>query len=69
MLLSCTFVQVQVYEEKAQVGGACKTEYPFQRAPELGTSTGSLLKLDPFCNPYVALCHVQSCQLSQSVSS
>lgn len=35
-------LQVSVYEEKAQVGGACKTEYPFKNAPQLGTSTGSI---------------------------
>lgn len=33
-------VQVEVHEAKDKVGGACKTEYPFQNAPGLGTSTG-----------------------------
>ena len=30
-------------EEKATIGGACKTERPFARAPNLATSTGAYL--------------------------
>jgi len=30
-----------VHEAKDTVGGACKTEYPFSNAPDLGTSTGN----------------------------
>lgn len=37
------FLQVQVFEEKAMVGGACRTEYPFPKAPGLGQSTGAYL--------------------------
>ena len=29
-----------MHEAKDMVGGACKTEYAFRRAPNLGTSTG-----------------------------
>eukprot|EP01041_Mallomonas_annulata_P008782 gene8782-18160_t len=36
-------LKVTVLEEKSQVGGATKTEYPFAKAPRLGTSTGSYL--------------------------
>lgn len=36
-------LRVIVVEEKAQVGGAAKTEYPFARAPKLGMSTGAYL--------------------------
>ncbi len=36
-------LDVLVLEEKAQVGGAAKTEFPFQKAPSLGTSTGAYL--------------------------
>jgi phytoene dehydrogenase-like protein len=32
-----------VLEEKSEVGGAAKTERPFKKAPELGTSTGAYL--------------------------
>src|SRR5947209_19337181 len=34
---------VTVLEEKQVVGGAAKTEYPFAKAPGLGTSTGAYL--------------------------
>lgn len=33
---------MQVFEEKDMVGGACRTEYPFKRAPGLAASTGKL---------------------------
>jgi hypothetical protein len=33
--------QVQVFEEKPIVGGACRTEYPFPKVPGLGHSTGA----------------------------
>ncbi|MBN8228301.1 NAD(P)/FAD-dependent oxidoreductase [Corallococcus macrosporus] len=36
-------LSVTVLEEKDQVGGACKTEYPFRTAPRLGVSTGAYL--------------------------
>ena len=36
-------LQVSVLEEQATIGGAAKTEYPFARAPELGTSSGAYL--------------------------
>ncbi len=36
-------LKVTVSEEKAAVGGAAKTEYPFPKAPNLGTSTGAYL--------------------------
>jgi phytoene dehydrogenase-like protein len=47
-LIAATFLarhglRVLVLEEKAVVGGAAKTEYPFARAPRLGTSTGAYL--------------------------
>lgn len=35
--------QVDVYEAAAVVGGACRTEYPFTKAPGLGQSTGAYL--------------------------
>lgn len=43
ILLARAGLRVLVLEEKDQVGGACKTERPFARAPELGTSTGAYL--------------------------
>src|SRR5947207_4231648 len=43
ILLARQGLQVLVLEEKAQVGGAAKTERPFAKAPELGTSTGAYL--------------------------
>jgi len=36
-------LKVTVLEEKPSVGGAAKTEYPFAKAPKLGTSTGAYL--------------------------
>ncbi|MCI0597394.1 MAG: FAD-dependent oxidoreductase, partial [candidate division Zixibacteria bacterium] len=36
-------LKVTVLEENAAVGGAAKTEYPFPKAPNLGTSTGAYL--------------------------
>src|SRR5215216_5679209 len=36
-------LKVVVLEEKASVGGAAKTEFPFPKAPRLGTSTGAYL--------------------------
>jgi phytoene dehydrogenase-like protein len=36
-------LKVTVLEEKPTVGGAAKTEYPFPKAPKLGTSTGAYL--------------------------
>ena len=38
-------MQVQVFEEKPLVGGACRTEYPFPKVPGLGHSTGKCLAL------------------------
>jgi phytoene dehydrogenase-like protein len=47
-LVAATFLaraglSVSVLEEKATVGGACKTERPFAKAPNLPTSTGAYL--------------------------
>jgi phytoene dehydrogenase-like protein len=36
-------LKVTVLEEKADIGGACKTERPFARAPGLAASTGAYL--------------------------
>ncbi|MEM7434573.1 MAG: FAD-dependent oxidoreductase, partial [Myxococcota bacterium] len=36
-------LQVRVLERAHQVGGACRTEYPFERAPGVGQSTGAYL--------------------------
>jgi len=36
-------LRVTVFEEKAVIGGAAKTEYPFPKAPKLGTSSGAYL--------------------------
>jgi phytoene dehydrogenase-like protein len=36
-------LQVTVLEEKATIGGAATTEYPFAKAPRLGTSSGAYL--------------------------
>jgi phytoene dehydrogenase-like protein len=36
-------LKVSVLEEKAAIGGAAKTEYPFAKAPKLGTSSGAYL--------------------------
>lgn len=43
ILLARRGLRVTVFEEKSAVGGAAKTEYPFARAPRLGTSTGAYL--------------------------
>jgi phytoene dehydrogenase-like protein len=47
-LIAATFLaraglNVLALEEKSEVGGAAKTERPFQKAPGLGTSTGAYL--------------------------
>jgi phytoene dehydrogenase-like protein len=42
-LLARRGLSVTVLEEKATIGGACKTEYPFRTAPRLGMSTGAYL--------------------------
>ena len=47
-LVAATFLarsglDVLVVEEKATIGGACKTERPFPKAPNLATSTGAYL--------------------------
>src|SRR5438477_10594829 len=36
-------LKVHVREDKPVIGGACRTEYPFKKAPKLGTSTGAYL--------------------------
>src|SRR4051795_3319130 len=43
ILLARTGLKVIVLEEKSAVGGAAKTEFPFAKAPKLGTSTGAYL--------------------------
>src|SRR5687768_12096066 len=43
VLLARAGLSVVVLEEKSAVGGAAKTEFPFARAPRLGTSTGAYL--------------------------
>src|SRR5688572_16755258 len=43
ILLGRHGLRVTVLEEKPTVGGAAKTEYPFPRAPRLGTSTAAYL--------------------------
>jgi phytoene dehydrogenase-like protein len=43
ILLARAGLKVAVLEEKSTIGGAAKTEYPFTRAPNLGTSTGAYL--------------------------
>src|SRR5438045_4566551 len=47
-LVAATFLaraglEVIVVEEKSVLGGAAKTEFPFAKAPKLGTSTGAYL--------------------------
>jgi phytoene dehydrogenase-like protein len=42
-LLARAGLEVAVLEAKPTVGGAAKTEYPFAKAPRLGTSTGAYL--------------------------
>jgi phytoene dehydrogenase-like protein len=43
ILLARAGLQVIVLEEKDVVGGAAKTEFPFTKVPNLGTSTGAYL--------------------------
>jgi phytoene dehydrogenase-like protein len=43
VLLARQGLKVIVLEEKATIGGAAKTEYPFAKAPKLGISTGAYL--------------------------
>jgi phytoene dehydrogenase-like protein len=43
ILLARQGLQVTVFEERATVGGAAKTEYPFAKAPKLGSSSGAYL--------------------------
>src|SRR4051794_3234394 len=43
VLLARQGLRVVVLEEKTVVGGAAKTEFPFAKAPRLGTSTGAYL--------------------------
>ena len=48
ILLARAGLEVIVLEEKDTVGGACKTERPFKKAPKMPTSTGAyLLGLPP----------------------
>src|SRR5688500_2313283 len=42
MLARCG-LKGSVVEEKATIGGAARTEYPFAKAPRLGTSSGAYL--------------------------
>ena len=42
-LLAKAGLDVDVYEQKGQVGGASKTEYPFEKAPNVAQSTGAYL--------------------------
>lgn len=43
LLLARTGLDVLVIEEKSVIGGACRTEQPFQTAPNLSISTGAYL--------------------------
>ena len=43
LLLAKAGLSVHVYEDKNVVGGACRTERPFTKAPALGVSTGAYL--------------------------
>jgi phytoene dehydrogenase-like protein len=43
VLLARAGLSVAVFEEKASVGGAAKTEYPFAKAPDVGISSGAYL--------------------------
>jgi len=43
ILLARAGLKVMVLEEKEVVGGAAKTEFPFEKVPHLGTSTGAYL--------------------------
>ena len=42
-LLARSGLRVEVLERAAVIGGACRTEYPFQAAPGLAASTGAYL--------------------------
>jgi len=42
-LLARSGLEVEVFERSEQVGGAARTEYPFDEAPDLGQSTGAYL--------------------------
>ena len=43
LMLARAGLRVRVLESAATVGGACRTEYPFENAPGLGQSTGAYL--------------------------
>ena len=43
LLLAREGKQVVVLEQKRVIGGACRTEHPFAKAPNLGVSTGAYL--------------------------
>jgi phytoene dehydrogenase-like protein len=43
IMLARAGLRVRVIESSNAVGGACRTEYPFARAPNLGQSTGAYL--------------------------
>ena len=43
VMLARAGLKVTVLEEKTKIGGATKTEFPFKKAPGLGTSTASYL--------------------------
>jgi phytoene dehydrogenase-like protein len=43
LILARAGLKVEVYEERAVVGGAVRTEKPFAKAPDLATSTGAYL--------------------------
>src|SRR5437763_14284269 len=42
-MLARAGLSVTVLERETTVGGACRTEYPFGRAPDLAASTGAYL--------------------------
>ncbi|MCZ6806948.1 MAG: NAD(P)/FAD-dependent oxidoreductase, partial [Deltaproteobacteria bacterium] len=43
VLLARAGLRVKVFEAEAVAGGACRTEYPFSKAPGVGQSTGAYL--------------------------
>ena len=43
ILLARAGLSVEVLEDKPEIGGATKTQFPFKKAPRLGTSTASYL--------------------------
>ncbi len=43
LMLARAGLRVRVLEEQSVIGGACRTEYPFTRTPQLPTSTGAYL--------------------------